>query len=59
MCNNRVLIGNWCEEQNGTFELQKNGNTDSTYQRDYRERAMPARDDRKVWQIKEKALVTG
>lgn len=59
MYNNRVLVGNWYEEQSSTFALQKDGNKDSTYQRDYRKRTMPSRNDRKVWQIKEKALVTG
>lgn len=57
MYNNRVLIGNWYEEQNGTFVSQKYGNLDTTYKNDYRERDLPVQDHTIVWKIKENALV--
>lgn len=53
----RVLIGNWYEERNGTFESQKYGNIDTTYQNDYRERVLPVQDHKFIWKIKENALV--
>lgn len=55
--NNRVLIGNWFEEQN-FLTLQRNGNICSTtYQYDYAKRDIPVRDDRLLWRIKQKSLV--
>lgn len=57
MYSNRVLIGNWYEEQNNTFTLQTDSNKESTYQKDYRERVMPAQDDKALWKIREKAWV--
>lgn len=57
MYNNQVLIGNWFEEQNGTFALQRDGNKESTYQNDFREHALPVRDNRSICKIREKAKV--
>lgn len=57
MYSNRVLVGNWYEEQINTFALQKDGNEETTYQKDYRERVMPVRDDKVLWRIREKAWV--
>lgn len=58
MYSNRVLIGNWQEEQNGNFVLQKDGNKYSTYQNDFKKCAMPVKDSRMIMNIKEKALVS-
>lgn len=52
-----MLIGNWCQEQNGTFTLQKDSNIDTTYQNDYQKPVMPVQDNTFVWKIKENALV--
>lgn len=53
-----MLIGNWQEEQNDSFVLQKDGNQFSTYQNDFRKCDMPVKDSRMVMNIKEKARVS-
>lgn len=59
MYNNRVLIGNWYEENIGKFVSQKDGNKDSTYQTDYRGLTdLPAQDNiADTWKIQQKLLV--
>jgi len=56
--NKSVLINNWYEDKYGTFPSKNEGNWDSTYQRDYRERVLPIRDNRVMRNIRERASVT-
>jgi len=55
--NKNVLIDNWYEDKYGTFPSKNEGNWNSTYQRDYRERVLPIRDNRVMWSIRERAMV--
>lgn len=57
MYNNQVRVGNWVEDQNGAFALQKDGTKDSVYQKDYGKRAMQARECKTIWKIREKGQV--
>lgn len=50
-------MGNWFEDKAGKFASQRDGNKDTTYQKDYRKRVTPFRDDKLMCQMKEKALV--
>lgn len=54
---NGVLMGNWFEDKVGKFASQRDGNKDTTYQKDYRKRVTPFRDDKLMCQMREKALV--
>ncbi|VVC29818.1 Hypothetical protein CINCED_3A006064 [Cinara cedri] len=58
MYNNRVLLGNWYEDRIGKFALQKDGNTDSTYQSDYRViEGLSAQDNRALlWKLRDNAV---
>lgn len=55
--NKSVLIDNWYEDKYGTLPSKNEVNLNSTYQRDYRERVLPIRDNRVVRNIRERALV--
>jgi len=55
--NKSVLINNWYEDKYGTLPSKNEGNWDSTYQRDYRKRVLPIRDNRVMRNIRERALV--
>lgn len=55
--NKSVLIDNWYEDKCGTSQSKNEGNWESTYQKDYRERVLPIRDNRAMRNIRERALV--
>lgn len=55
--NKSVLVGNWYEDKYGTLPLIIDGNRDSTYQKDYRERVWPIRDNKVMRNIRERASV--
>lgn len=55
--NKSVLIDNWYEDKYGTLPSKNECDWNSTYQRDYRERVLPIRDNSVMRNIRERALV--
>ncbi|XP_050423176.1 uncharacterized protein LOC126834964 [Adelges cooleyi] len=54
--NDKVLVGNWYEERLDGYMPLQDGNKDSEYQREYRARVLPKKDESTLWKTRIRAL---